>query len=455
MVPVEPVGGDGVAGTMKILCVTKQFGRSYQQGTERYIRTLTHCLRGRGHEVAVLGGDPLALSGRTTLGDVVEDDEDEIHHYPIRGWMAVMGLPARRLATWIADHGPDLVHVTNPAHVGIGAMAACRRLGIAVVVTTMDFWWVCPKSTLLRADGSLCDGTPPWHGCIRCACESHARARLNFPVRPPRVLAPLAMAPYVVQGFLRGMSPGDVPRWVRRRTLLSKCLDATDHVIFPSRATRDAIGAQLGHDRWRLVPYGLHETWFERPRTPASALIPPEDFRIGFAGALLPHKGPHLLLEAAKQLGWHRSPIALAGGFAPGGYETTLRRAAEGLNVTFEGWIPSPRMPEFLRGLDVLALPSLWPENLPFSMLEAHAAGVPVVAADVAGVSDQVTDARLRFEPGSVEGLAAALEFVRQSPGEIATPTVHTAEQMTDATLAVYEQALAHAAGGRRGKGDP
>ena len=112
-------------------------------------------------------------------------------------------------------------------------------------------------------------------------------------------------------------------------------------------------------------------------------------------------------------------------------------------------------MPEFLRSLDVLALTSLWPENLPFSMLEAQAAGVPVVAADVAGVSDQITDARLRFEPGSVEGLATALSFVRESPGAIATPKVHTAQEMTDATLAVYRQALAHAGGGRRERGDP
>ena len=136
------------------------------------------------------------------------------------------------------------------------------------------------------------------------------------------------------------MSPGDVPRWVRRRTLLTQHLDAADHVIFPSRATRDVIGSRLSHDRWRIVPYGLPSTWFEHPRihrTAQTPRTPPEDFRIGFAGALLPHKGPHLLLEAVKRLGWHRCPIALAGGFAPGGYETQLRRAAEGLNVTFEG----------------------------------------------------------------------------------------------------------------------
>src|SRR5262245_5789789 len=130
---------------MKILFVTMQFGRSYAQGTERYLSTLGRALCGRGHQIAFLAGDPLRQGRQPTLGERQDcDAEHEVYTYPTRGWNAVRGLSSRRLKHWLLKHRPDVVHVANPAHIGVGGIIAAYEAGIPTVVTIMDYWWICP-----------------------------------------------------------------------------------------------------------------------------------------------------------------------------------------------------------------------------------------------------------------------------------------------------------------------
>ena len=44
-----------------------------------------------------------------------------------------------------------------------------KRNGLRVCVTLMDFWYLCPRFTLLRSDGGLCEGPPDGGiGCVSC-----------------------------------------------------------------------------------------------------------------------------------------------------------------------------------------------------------------------------------------------------------------------------------------------
>jgi glycosyltransferase involved in cell wall biosynthesis len=70
-----------------------------------------------------------------------------------------------------------------------------------------------------------------------------------------------------------------------------------------------------------------------------------------------------------------------------------------------------------LDAADVFALPSLW-EALPFSLLEAMGAGVPVVATDVAGVAELVTTDQtgMLIQPKDAGALADALSHLLSRP---------------------------------------
>lgn len=133
-------------------------------------------------------------------------------------------------------------------------------------------------------------------------------------------------------------------------------------------------------------------------------------------GRLGHHKGSYLLLEAAARLaGRHRVTLRMAG---DGDLEGVVARAAElGVDVEALGWIgPAERATE-LRGAGLFALPS-YAEGLPMALLEAMAAGLPVVVSSTGGIPDVVTDGVDGFlvAPGDVEGLTDRLGALLDDP---------------------------------------
>ena len=81
-------------------------------------------------------------------------------------------------------------------------------------------------------------------------------------------------------------------------------------------------------------------------------------------------------------------------------------------NVAFEGFVPPERVASLLSTARALVLPSLSYEGAPISVLEAYAAGVPVIANRIGALSELVEDGEtgLLVEPRDVDDLAAALE---------------------------------------------
>jgi hypothetical protein len=62
---------------------------------------------------------------------------------------------------------------------------ACLDAGVPVVVTLCDFWFLCPRHTLLQPDGSVCPGPEPPRKCVPCVRDLHGFAPLPAgPVGP-------------------------------------------------------------------------------------------------------------------------------------------------------------------------------------------------------------------------------------------------------------------------------
>lgn len=129
-----------------------------------------------------------------------------------------------------------------------------------------------------------------------------------------------------------------------------------------------------------VVPNGVDLSRF-RPRVEA----PHDDLRVGFLGRLVSNKGPDVAVRAvadAIRIGLNAS-LFVAG---DGPERTNLARLAGSLGIPdrvhLQGYLPDPEA--WFRGIDVLVRPSLT-EGMPLSVLEAMAAGTPVIASDVPG----------------------------------------------------------------------
>jgi glycosyltransferase involved in cell wall biosynthesis len=71
-----------------------------------------------------------------------------------------------------------------------------------------------------------------------------------------------------------------------------------------------------------------------------------------------------------------------------------------------------------MSGIDVLVVPSIWPENAPLVIQEAFMARVPVIASHVGGIPELVRDGQngLLFETGNSVDLQAKMERLIDDP---------------------------------------
>lgn len=201
-----------------------------------------------------------------------------------------------------------------------------------------------------------------------------------------------------------------------------------------------------------LPQFGVDPVLF----SPAQDTRPPEaQFHIGYAGGLLPEKGPDLLLRACAGLRgeW---VLHLAGG---GSERAALQALAHELGVAervrFAGRLAGAQMPDFYRRLDAFALPSrttpTWKEQFGRVLIEAMACGVPVVGSDSGEIPHVVGDEGLIFAEGDVDALRVQLQrladdaALRARLGERGRARVlarYTMARIAQETVAVYEQVV-------------
>jgi glycosyltransferase involved in cell wall biosynthesis len=211
---------------------------------------------------------------------------------------------------------------------------------------------------------------------------------------------------------------GMVEPWLsspRRRMLARIALGAANHVVTVSSGSEAALKTALGANRVSLIYNGVDLGAYD----PGPPHHPP---RILFAGVLTPRKGVVDLLEASRLL--HDRGVdhelLLAGGTPEEGarVEAEVRQAAGRTvpSAQFLGPQPHGDMPALYRRADIFCLPSWW-EAMPLTVLEAMAAGLPVVATPVGDVARMVEDGvtgRL-VAPNRPPALADALEPLLRS----------------------------------------
>jgi glycosyltransferase involved in cell wall biosynthesis len=226
----------------------------------------------------------------------------------------------------------------------------------------------------------------------------------------------------VFGGYFGAKATGAI---VRAERLLGHRSDAI--VALSDRQRDELIDARIASaTRINVVPLGLDLERFamardDAARQPARSMlgIPADALVIVAIGRLVPIKRLERLIDAFAVVAG-RVPGSLLYLVGDGSERETLqaRVAAAGLldRVTFVGW--SGSTPDWYAGTDVVALTSDR-EGTPLALIEAAAAGRPVVATDVGGVADVVADGSTGFvvPASSVDALADRLTQLALDPG--------------------------------------
>ena len=402
---------------MKLLYVIHQFFPECYSGTEQYCLAAAREARRRGDEVVILSLVPDFGRDHPPLF-VYDQPYDDFRVLRLRHWFRLQPndqlrdyenpLVAARFGEVLDEVKPDAVHVFHLRFLGSDCLGTARDRGIRTVVHLMDYWYLCPRFTLLRSDGEVCDGPPEGGlGCIPCHYPELRGAWQDDDVRERALdlARDYRSSPDGVDQASR------IAAVVRRVPVQMQRLALADVVIAPSRFLA-AMFERNGFpaDRIRVVPYGLEpdrvrRIEVERPRNP---------LRIAFAGIFSPWKSPHLVVDAVRKID---APLRLAlhgpdeePAFAD--YIGAMKRSAEGDDrIVFPGPYDHQQLSQVLADTDLIVVPSTWYENTPFVILEAFEAGVPVVASDLGGMAELIVEGAngFTFANGDSDSLAEVL----------------------------------------------
>lgn len=259
------------------------------------------------------------------------------------------------------------------------------------------------------------------------------------------------------------------------KTIIAKRLESVNLVLGCSDYICQTIQTTFPHIQCKTLPNGVDVERF----------TPPPNKMMGqtilFAGRVSPEKGVHVLVEAFNRVHaqFPQAKLIIAGQivtlpqrfiidlsdapqvqaltrFYDGNtYEQHLRAqltpsAREA--VTFVGFTPHNEMPQWFQKADILVNPSL-SEAFGMSLIEAGAAGIPVIGARVGGMTNLVQEGKtgVLVEPTDSEALAKAICTLLADPplrqamgqaGQTAVRAQYTWQTISQQLMGMYEELL-------------
>jgi glycosyltransferase involved in cell wall biosynthesis len=289
----------------------------------------------------------------------------------------------REVKALLARERPAIVHVHNTLPVISPAVYfAARDAGVPVVQTLHNYRLLCPSAVLFRA-GGICEACLHREIAlpgIRHACYRGSRAATGavaLMLATHRLLGTwqrsvdlyIALSRFAREKFIEGGLPGS-------------------RIVVKPNFTRDPGLTRTGGD------YAL------------------------FVGRLSVEKGVQPLLEAWRLLDG-RIPLRVIGDGPQADLVSSAAR--NGLAVQYLGRQDPATVASAMAGARFLVFPSVWYETFGLAIIEAFAAGLPVLASDLGAMSDLVRhgDTGLLFRPGDSRHLADQVEWALAHPDEM------------------------------------
>ena len=212
-------------------------------------------------------------------------------------------------------------------------------------------------------------------------------------------------------------------------------------------------------EKVEIIPNGINLAKFQvsvdRNSVRARYGISPDEKLILYVGRLVPQKGVEYLIQAVPMVSsrYHNAKFVIVGeGWLRDYLQSLAHSTGHGWRIIFTGFIPDNEMIALMKSADVLVVPSIY-EPFGIVALEGMAAGVPVVASQVGGLSEVIEHDKtgVFVYPRNPESVAWGIDHVLSNPGHAEwlvrnafekVKNVFSWEAIASRTVEVYKQVL-------------
>ncbi|MHB8830861.1 MAG: glycosyltransferase family 4 protein [Patescibacteria group bacterium] len=371
---------------MKILHVNKFF--DLHGGAEFYLHDLMTRQAKLGHEVHIL-----ATQAENNPPSVDEEYFVTRYHYDRSegAWRDVKKAvnflwnneAKKSFGRMLADIKPDVIHLHNIYHhLSTSILAEVRQSGIPCVQTLHDYKLACPNYKMFT-EGKACERCKGGHYCqaIRHNCLNGFW---------PSSLAAMEMAGTKLrQSYERTVGTFICPSEFMKNKMTEWGEPSGKMVLVPNPVD---VPERVSNDRG-TAPYV-------------------------YVGRLSYEKG----LETAIR-SFARVPLAVLEVVGQGPEALRLQRLAQELapeRIKFLGFLGGAALADYRDKARAFVMPTVMYENSSLAILEAMAAGVPIIASDIGGIPEMVKDGVNGFlaKPGDVESWIEAINQMESFSSE-------------------------------------
>ncbi len=292
----------------------------------------------------------------------------------------------RRLKKLIKEEKPDIAHLHNIAHQLTPAIIkVLKKNNIKVVQTLHDYKLICPNAKLYNKNGN----------CQKCLGGKYYNCFLNS-----------CMHDSYVKSFL-GMTEAYL------NNKFFKYYQNVDLFIAPSRFMKE-MSVRLGvpEEKIKVLYNFLSDEWLNKAKTVNLHNNDSGDEYFLYFGRLSREKGINTVLRALKKINDKSIKFFIAG-TGPG--EKEIRDTISKLNlfdrVNLLGFKSGAELDGLIAEARFVVMPSLWPENMPYSMLESLAMSKIIIASKVGGITELIDDKEngYLYQTGDVDELVSCI----------------------------------------------
>ena len=343
------------AGVVNVVAAPGGEARTYEHGGLRVRRFATHPLLTQ--EMMYGEGDPAAADG---FAGILDEEAPDVVHF----------------------------HAFTPA-VSVLCLREAQRRGVRTLCTYHTPTQSCLRGTLLRWGDEVCDGVMDRGRCAACYLHSLGvpppaaglAALASFATWPLALAPGLSNAAKLLLGSTRltGMRHEATREWWAGMSRVIALCDWTRRLLENNDVPPEKIV---------MVRHGLSAPAPQPPRPPI-----PGPLRFIILGRLDPAKGLDVIIDALSLAPDLAATLDIFAIVPPHdkAVQALLARTARDSRITVKPPVTPDQVELLLRDYDCLLVPSRWMETGPLVVLEAFAAGLPVIGARLGGIAEKVS----------------------------------------------------------------